>query len=128
MSPFDPKKPSTNQNLEPSLTTASGVRVIIRDLPEPEPDEEEPEPWEDDPDAIIIPEDQPQADRDAFMRWAVKQWGGFIERTLALRGDVLAESAKDLRQRVLLVLWKFYKKEKKEPHNMLAYLDDVIPK
>ena len=41
------------------------------------------------PDAIIVPEGQLAADRDAFIAWIESQWGGFIEKELFRDGFVL---------------------------------------
>jgi RNA polymerase sigma factor (sigma-70 family) len=100
--------------------------VIVRDLPTPQPEAEpEPELAVEPPRAIILPANQPVEEREAFMRWLDRQWGGFIHKTLLARRDVLAESAKDLAQHVLLVVCNQYDR-REPPVNMRAFLDRVI--
>ncbi len=100
------------------------MRVIVRDLP-PEEVDEEAEIAAEGPDAIVLPAGQSAQDRESFLRWLNHHWGGFIQQRLVGRGDVLEESAKDLRQRVLLVLCAQYEKQD-VPRNMRAFLDRVI--
>ena len=100
------------------------MRVIVRDLP-PEEVDEEAEIAAEGPDAIVLPAGQSAQDRENFLRWLNDHWGGFIYMRLIGRQDVLEESAKDLRQRVLLVLCAQYEKQE-VPANMRAFLDRVI--
>ncbi len=105
------------------------MRVIVHDHPPPEPydddEEEEPEPSLDMPQAIVLPPGQSARERDAFLRWFQDRWGAFIHgKLLAWRG-MREESAKDLAQRVLLVICA--KVDPREPPvHMQGFLDRVI--
>ena len=128
MSPFDPQpssRPTESIDSFPGTHSGGGVRVIVRDLPPEDVNEEEAEISAKGPDAIVLPAGQSAQDRESFLRWLNHHWGGFIQQRLVGRGDVLEESAKDLRQRVLLVLCAQYEKQE-VPRNMRAFLDRVI--
>ena len=98
--------------------------MIVRDLPSPEEDEE-PEVPEQAPRAIILPAGQSARDRDAFIRWIDDHWGGYIQKRLLCRGDIVAESTKDLHQRVLIVLCEQYEKHG-APEHVMNFLERVI--
>jgi RNA polymerase sigma factor (sigma-70 family) len=78
------------------------VKVIVRDLPAPEPEEEEPEAEEVTPQAIIVPPNQPPKERAAFMRWLDDNWGSYVRGRLFARRGIAEESARDLAQDVLV--------------------------
>lgn len=65
--------------------------------------------------------DQPPRERHAFMRWLFKQHGPFILAMLLSRTDVLPESAKDLRQEVLIRVDK-YVAQHEIPENLRGFL------
>jgi RNA polymerase sigma factor (sigma-70 family) len=93
MSTFDPNKPRQ------TLSTKSGVKVVVRDLPPPEP-EWEPEPVAPRPGAVIVPENQPVGDRNKFVRWLDKKWGRFMRNEL--RG-ISERSREDVLQHVRFI-------------------------
>jgi RNA polymerase sigma factor (sigma-70 family) len=80
------------------------------------------------PQAVIMPLGQSEEERNAFIADLDKQWGAFIRKQLASRQDVLAESTKDLKQRVLVVFVRRYDRGEALPVDMPAFLDDVINK
>ena len=128
MPPFDPKRPSPpadpTQSPTTELTTSGGVRVIVRELPPPEP-EEEPEPPEEFPRVIVMPVNQPARDRDEFIRWLNDRWGEFI-RTKLLSWDKMNEaSAEELTQQVLFVLSTSYD-PRDTPENIKAFLEKTV--
>ena len=119
----DPKNPAPPVK---KLITAGGVEVIVKPPPPPAPPPvRAPEPQG--PQAIIMPEGLSEEERAAFLDALCRQYGKVIDKILADRRDVLEESRKDLRQRVLLILCDkvvaAHKIEKAE-----AYLRDVVQK
>ena len=120
MSPFDPKK------AKPVLVTTTGVEVLVHgvDYTEPEEDAEVPPP-DPIPTAIVFPPGQSIADRNAFIEGLEEEWGPFITRRLD-RQDINAESAKELRQEALVILFLEYDKNKGPPENVVAFLDKVL--
>jgi RNA polymerase sigma factor (sigma-70 family) len=129
--PKSPKSLDTPAEPAPTLVTAGGVRVFVRDLPvpariaPPEEEEQEEPPPDPFPRVIVFPPNQPVEERDAFVRWVDKQWGAFIDMKLR-RGDILEESARDLHQKVLMFASAEYEKQKRPPQNVQAFLDTVI--
>ncbi len=116
MSPFDPRKPRRD------LITKDGVQVFVREPPAPDPIR--PAPPEPSPRVVVRPPEGPAREQQERFRKLCDEYGAFIERELLRRGDVLAESAKDLRQRVLEILWEQIEEE--PPENLKAYLRVVI--
>jgi RNA polymerase sigma factor (sigma-70 family) len=104
MSPFDPNKPPAAPAAagERVLTTTSGVKIKICEPPPPRPRRRS-EPRVPPTQAIIFPPGQPAHEREAFFRSLSRQFGPFIEKMLILEG-ILPESAKDLRQDVLVIV------------------------
>jgi RNA polymerase sigma factor (sigma-70 family) len=87
------------------FTTTTGVTVFVsnRYIP-PRAPEPPPAPWRPrKPDAVIVPANRPAEERQAFLDWLYREHREFIEQQLRYHG-ILPESAKDLRQRVLLIL------------------------
>lgn len=118
---FDPKKPP-----EKVLVTSGGVQIIVKAPPPPAPPRLHP-PQPRFPQAIIVPPDQPAEFLDAIFTTLCDQHRAFVLEVLRARGDVLAESAKDLAQEVLVALWH-YVREKKPPTNVRGFLVDLIDK
>jgi RNA polymerase sigma factor (sigma-70 family) len=132
MSRFDPKEPPKPvQGPESNQAREGGVRVIVHDRPARTPSWQEPEPPQRVRDAIIVPERQSAADRDAFIASLDAKWGGLIEKELSRRKDVAQASRPDVHQAVLMILCRHYEKEKKAgrppvPDNEPAFLRKVI--
>jgi RNA polymerase sigma factor (sigma-70 family) len=131
MSPFGSKKSKhrveTAQDPEgtPERVLVIGdVTVIVRDVPPPEP-RREPEPPERSPRAIILPLDQPDEDREAFIRGLGKEHVAFIREILRHRADVLPESKKDLEQRVVTILWRCIE-EKRVPRDVEGFIVEIV--
>jgi RNA polymerase sigma factor (sigma-70 family) len=118
MSTFDRREPPR------SFTTDGGVTVIVQPPPAPEP-KRAPDPWDHRPAVVIVPPPRPERDREAFLRSLCAQHGDFIRRTLLRRGDITAESTKDIQQRVLLVV-DAHVQEHGEPENIRGFLTGVI--
>jgi RNA polymerase sigma factor (sigma-70 family) len=105
MSPFDENKPPAAPGAagERVLTTTSGVKITVREPPPPEPARRSGFGSAIPPkQAIIFPPGQPAHEREAFFRALSRQFSPFIEKMLILEG-ILPESAKDLRQDVLII-------------------------
>jgi RNA polymerase sigma factor (sigma-70 family) len=114
MRPFDDRMKT--------LTTTSGVKVTVGEDPFPAPRRRR-EPPEPSPQVIVLPAGQPAHERGAFLEALCKEHGAFVERVLILQG-ILPESAKDLRQCVLLILCAHVDNE--EPlENVRAFLKRV---
>jgi RNA polymerase sigma factor (sigma-70 family) len=134
MPPFDPKKrapPGEAKDAPRTLTTTGGVQVIVRPAPPPrEPPEprREPEPVARGPRAIILPEGQTPEERRAWLDTLCREHEELVDALLARRNDVLEESRKDLRQRVLVILYEHVVKTEQVPEHMRAWLGAVIRK
>lgn len=120
MSASDPYEPHT------TLTTTNDVQVFVRDLPLPQPRPEPPPPERRR--VVITPPEPPPAPplqanpaHDAFIRELVEQHGEFLRRTLLRHGDVLEESAKDLQQRVFMIVREHVEKDA-PPENIRGFL------
>ena len=85
-----------------TLVTSSGVTVVVRAPPPPPEPTPLPEPPR--PRVVVRPPGPTGVDRDAVAREIVTQHGDLIRRTLARRRDVAAESARDIQQRVLMIV------------------------
>lgn len=107
------------------LTTTGGVQVRVKDPRPPEP-EWEPPPEEQFQRVIIVPDGQPEADRQAFLASLDSKWSDKIARAFE-RGGINPASARDLAQRVLLIVCT-REKQGKLPPNVEAYINGVIPK
>lgn len=114
MSDFDQQNP-------PPATPPAILRDSPRRRPKPA---RKPAPRKRLPRAMVLPENQPIEDRDQFIEWVHETWGSFIVERLRY-WQVLPESAKDLRQRVLLLVLDKYD-ERFIPDNMEAYLEVVV--
>lgn len=119
MSPRDPRPASPPK-------PSRGVTVVVR---EPRPLEprrapEIPLPHAG-PKVVVLPPGQPRAERDAFMRELIQRHGAFLRRLLRARRDVLEESAKDLEQRILLIVCRHFE-AKGPPPNERGYLVSVM--
>jgi RNA polymerase sigma factor (sigma-70 family) len=77
------------------------------------------------PRAVGTPPDQPPEGRDAFIAWLERRWGAYIDMKLR-RPDILPESAKDLRQQVLVILCEKHEKEEAPPKDVPAFLGVVL--
>ena len=121
MSTSDPKN-----RPKPVIVTTTGVEVLVHgvDYTEPEEDAEGPPP-DPIPTAIVFPPGQSIADRNAFIEGLEKQWGPFIDSKLR-RPDINAESARELHQEALVILFTEYDKNKGPPKNPVAFLDKVL--
>jgi RNA polymerase sigma factor (sigma-70 family) len=120
MSPFDPKK------AKPVLVTTTGVEVLVHDLDYAETEEDAAVPPPDPiPTAVVFPPGQSIADRNAFIEGLEEQWGPFIESKLR-RPDINAESARELHQEALVILFTEYDRMKGPPDNVAAFLDKVL--
>jgi RNA polymerase sigma factor (sigma-70 family) len=135
MSPFDAQKPSTPQ----TLTTDSGVTVVVKPAPPPEPKPEPEEParlphlpstprivvrprWGETPHTPRPgrPPERPaqEGKRDAFVRRLDAEHGRFLRATCRAQGDVNEESTKDLAQRVLITAGEQFDKHDFETHGL----------
>jgi RNA polymerase sigma factor (sigma-70 family) len=122
MPPFDPKTKDTPRTLH----TTGGVEVIVKPPPLP-PRVVEPRELEGRTSrTIIVPEGQTDEERRAFLNDLCREHVQLVEELLERRKDVLAESRKDLRQRVLLVLCHHVEDTRRVPENMRAWLDSVV--
>lgn len=79
----------------------------------------------------ITPADQEAEERETYVAWLNKEYGGFIRKELARRRDIVLESTKDLGQIVLLYAWEHHKEDVKAgksgtPEKMEAFLRCVI--
>jgi RNA polymerase sigma factor (sigma-70 family) len=120
MSPFDPRKPP-----KPSqITTTSGVKVLLHGQEYAEPEEEAPPP-DPFPTAIVFPPGQSLAERNAFIEGLDRQWGPFIWKKLR-RPDILPESAKDLHQKALIVLFNQQENLKGPDAKVTGFVDTVV--
>jgi RNA polymerase sigma factor (sigma-70 family) len=107
------------------LTTREGVTVVVKHLPPPKP-APEPEPVERAPRVVIRPPgESARAKRDAIMAQIVREESAFI-RSMLVSFGVLAESAKDLGQQVLMVLAGQVEKDGKAPDNVRGFLVRVM--
>jgi RNA polymerase sigma factor (sigma-70 family) len=118
MSPFDQRPPSKPGHAtgappaETEIVATSGVKVIVRDHQPPAwlaeaQEEREPVPAPVPVQrAVIRPPQEPGWERQAFFRRLDAEYGEFILKLLLARRDVLPESANDLRQGALEVLFK----------------------
>jgi DNA-directed RNA polymerase specialized sigma24 family protein len=107
MSTSDSQRPSAPLDEQ---RVPRGVRVIVRNPPPPPKIDEEPksDPFPQpsgQPRVVIRPPAEPGRARQAFFRELVAKYEGFILKLLLARRDVLAESAKDLSQGALEVLF-----------------------
>jgi RNA polymerase sigma factor (sigma-70 family) len=130
MSAFDPRKPPARADDDQAprkLVTTGGVEVSVKAPPPAEPQRDS-EPKDLGPRAVIFPEGQSEEVIRAFLDGLCKAHVKDVEKLLEGRRDVLAESRKDLRQRVLLVLMRHVKKEHEVPEDMQAFLGDVVRK
>jgi RNA polymerase sigma factor (sigma-70 family) len=112
-------------NPEPALTTASGTKVILRDIPSLRP-APKPRPKEPVQKVVVVPQNQPVEDREAFMRWICKEHGSFIEGLLRFRRDVRPASAQDVQQHVLVAIDAWYQKEKGRPKHPRGFLRRIV--
>jgi RNA polymerase sigma factor (sigma-70 family) len=114
------------------MTLTNGVRVIVNAPPPPEPPPEpEPEPEPPGPvypQAIILPPNPSPEDVERFATCLCETHRAFALRVLLSRGDVLAESANDLAQNVILKLWSYVREKKQGPENVRGFLLDLIDK
>jgi RNA polymerase sigma factor (sigma-70 family) len=122
---FDPDKPP-----EKVLVTKGGVQIIVRappppPPPEPPPSSKPPEPLY--PRAIVVPANASAEYLDALFTRLCALHRDFVLQVLLSRGDVLAESAKDLAQNVLVDLWK-YVRENRSLKNVRGFLVDLVDK
>jgi RNA polymerase sigma factor (sigma-70 family) len=127
MSPFDPKKPSpgdeANGDQARQLTTAGGVKVIVR---AEAPPARTPPPPEASPPVVVFPPGQSAEERAAFLDALCRRHLRFVDRTLLARGDVQQASAEDLRQEVLLIFCRLVDTMEQLPDNQEGYLVGVI--
>jgi RNA polymerase sigma factor (sigma-70 family) len=134
MPPFDPKKParsvetgSPEVTAPKTLVTAAGVHVIVKaPPPAPPAPERKPEPPEQLPRVTVAPVDQAAQDREKFMK-GLREHGKLLDEILRDREDVLKESRKDLRQRVLMILTR-HVAAKGPPRKLRAFLVEVVNK
>jgi RNA polymerase sigma factor (sigma-70 family) len=105
-----------------------GIRVIVREAPPPALEEEAPEDATGDLDTMVVPENQSKAERDAFVAAMDAKWGNLIRKELSRYDDILAESTKDLKQRVLLVLCRYRERDLLDPAKVPAFLCSVVEK
>jgi DNA-directed RNA polymerase specialized sigma24 family protein len=75
--------------------------------------------------AIVFPAGQSLADRNEFIKGLEKDWGPYIDRKLD-RKDINPESAPELRQEALIILFTECDKKKATPENVPAFLDQVL--
>jgi RNA polymerase sigma factor (sigma-70 family) len=129
-SPFQPDNPCAGASAaaDRELTTTSGVRIVVRAPPPPPPPPPEPprpvDPWNQGTQAIIFPAGQPAHEREAWFRTLCQRYAPFIEKMLILEG-ILPESAKDLRQDVLVIVFDHV--DAKDPIlNAKAFLCGVL--
>lgn len=118
MTKLDPKNRSANLAMTAGPEEGP-VKVIARDSPahaprRHAPRREEPAPRRRLPDAIVIPENQPSEEREAYIASLDQQWGGLITKELARRRDVSPASVEDLHQSVLISLDKYFEQQRSE--------------
>jgi RNA polymerase sigma factor (sigma-70 family) len=111
-----------------TFTTTGGVQVHVRP-PRPEPEREpEPEPISTGRRAIILPEGMSDEELRGCLSSLCEEGTKIVEALLARRKDVLEESRKDLRQRVLVILCNHVAKTRTVPENVEAWLGAVVQK
>ncbi len=132
MPPHDSKPPAPPVEAEDAprtFTTKTGVQVVVQPPPPRPPKRSRArEPVEWGPQAIILPEGQTDEERRAFLNSLCKHHEAFVEMLLERRKDVLEESRKDLRQRVLVILCNHVAKTRTVPENVEAWLGAVVQK
>ena len=106
------------------ITTTGGVKVVVNERRRP-PATPTSGPLERAPRVVIRVPDPQRRERDAYVSKLFEQHGEWIKKTLVTRGDVLEESANDLRQDVLVILTKLLDSGQR-PDNVRGYLIRVI--
>jgi RNA polymerase sigma factor (sigma-70 family) len=130
MSPQTPHQPpSPIPPAERTLTTATGVEILLRSAPLPEPyvtDDEDgggypeapPEPIEP---ALVFPPNQSTKERDAFVTSLWKEHAGFILDMLRRWQGIMPESRKEVAQEILVTAGNLFMKTG-APENPRAFL------
>lgn len=132
MSRLDRHLPLTIPHTTTGFDSEGGiVKSILHDRPARAPAWKDPVPRRQRQQAIIVPTSQPPKDRDAFVAWVDRQWGGFIQKELSRRKGLSWESTRDLHQVVLLIVSDHFDKQVAEgkpgsPENVPGFLASAI--
>lgn len=125
MSSNDPPRSPPTESPRTEIVTKERVTVLVSSEParKPKPPLRRRRRDEEAAQVVVQP---PPLDRDAYLHALFREHGGFILRMLLRHPDILEESAKDLRQEVLLLMTRKHDEGEQPPERMRAYLARVV--